>query len=109
MQGARPRQRKHPGESRVRPNGHALAVWVLLRMKRVSLKVFVDKVLESLSIVCDSLYAFGGGSLSVPGPVREKPLCESCSSCSNESRHGRQHLRAASGDRTRFAFLISSF
>ena len=74
MQGARPRPRKHPAESRVHPNGHALGVWVLLRMKRLSLKVFVDKVLESLSIVCDSLYAFGGGSLSVPDPVRDKPF-----------------------------------
>jgi len=43
-------------------------------MKRLSLRIFVDKVLESLSIVCDSLYAFNGGSLSVPGPVREKPF-----------------------------------
>jgi len=104
MHGARPRQLKHPAESRVHPNGHALGVWVLLRMKRHSLKVFVSKLVESLSIVCDSLYAFNRDrARSRPRP--REALCESCSSCSNESRHGRQHLRATSGDRTRFAFL----
>jgi hypothetical protein len=49
-------------------------VWVLLRMKRLSLKIFFDKVLESLSIVCDSLYAFNGGSLSVQAPSARSPL-----------------------------------
>jgi hypothetical protein len=49
-------------------------VWVLLLMKRLSLKIFFDKVLESLSIVCDSLYAFNGGSLSVQAPSARSPL-----------------------------------
>src|SRR5260370_32602124 len=42
-------------------------------------------------------------------PRPREARCESCSSCSNESRHGRQHLRATSGDRTRFAIRVSNF
>ena len=86
MHGACPGQLKHPAEFQVHPNGHALGVWVMFRLKSHSLNSLRRRrpsygrpdrsVVESLSIACDTLYAFKSESFPAQAPVREKPLVE---------------------------------
>src|SRR2546428_978313 len=95
MHGACPGPLKHPAEFQVHPNGHALGVWVMFRLKSHSLNSLRRRrpsygrqkrspsygrpdrsVVESLSIACDTLYAFKSESFPAQAPVREKPLVE---------------------------------